>query len=548
MALPKLDDYLRKGYLPENLPPSFGSGEIADYFASNPQADYLSEAKKVVKPAIYSASKRGMTRRNFSVMHPVTGYDLARFAAEQGDAIWERMKTSPYSLSVPEQKDGSDRALDIPSHSELERVRLERLSRFRFVAKTDVSRFYHSIYTHSVPWAFHSKADAKGDRDPKSKKLPFNRLDYILRCGQDGQTIGVPVGPDVSRLVAEGVFSAIDSEFQKRCAVTDCDVIRHVDDIWIGANSHADVEEALWRYREAIRAFELDINEAKTHIYADDFRFTDSWPTDLSEKIDYALESERRVEERLRSALEYAFNLTASGSDDGVAKFVIRYLDQSGCMAAHWSTVEPYLKRNAVHFGHSLDYVSRILVWKNLAGGGIEVGNWSAILNASLLKHGRLGNDSEVCWTLYAAEKLGVVISNEVTRDIVENCGALALTATLNLADMELAGASAFEVAREVLASEDGNGAFWPVVLEWHSRQWKGHDAIQIDNEVVADLSKSNVTLFSRASVPKVFQGIDAAKFASILQAIEHRVSAYDDDDYGEDDFDDLPDDDGPQR
>ena len=31
--------------------------------------------------------------------------------------------------------------------------------------------------------------------------------------------------------------------------------------------------------------------------------------------------------------------------------------------------------------------------------------------------------------------------------------------------------------------------------------------------------------------MPKVFQGIDIAKFASILQAIEHKVSAYDDDD-----------------
>jgi hypothetical protein len=545
MPPPKIDDYLRRGYLPENLPPSFGSGFIADYFAQNVQADYVSEAKNAVQSAVYSASKRGMTRRNFAVMHPATGYDLARFADEHGEAIWARMKTSAYSLSVPEPKDGSDRALDIPSHSELERVRLERLSRFRFVAKTDVSRFYHSIYTHSVPWAFHSKLEAKADRDPKSKKLPFNRLDYILRCGQDGQTIGVPVGPDVSRLVAEGLFAAIDEEFQKRCTITDCDVIRHVDDIWIGANSHAHAEEALWRYREAIRAFELDINEAKTHIYSADFRFTDSWPTDISEKIDYALDSEKRVEERLRTALEYAFKLTSSGNDDGVAKFVIRYLDQSGCMTTHWDTVEPYLKRNAVHFGHSLDYVSRILVWKKLTGGGLDESKWSDILLSSLGKHGRLGNDSEVCWTLYATEKLGIVVDDDVTRSIIENCGALSLTAALNLADMNLAGSTAFDAAKEVLSSEDGSGAFWPTILEWKSRGWAGHDQIESGNEIITGLVEAKVTLFARASVPKVFQGISAAKFASILQAIEHRVSAYDDDDPS-DVFDDMTDDDDP--
>ena len=387
---------------------------------------------------------------------------------------------------------------------------------------------------------------SKADRDPKSEKLRFNRLDYILRCGQDGQTIGVPVGPDVSRLVAEGIFAAIDEEFQKRCTVTDCDVIRHVDDIWIGANSHAHAEEALWRYREAIRAFELDINESKTHIYSDDFRFTDSWPTDISEKIDYALESERRVEERLRTALEYAFKLTSSGSDDGVAKFVIRYLDQSGCMTNHWDTVEPYLKRNAVHFGHSLDYVSRILVWKKLTGGGLDESKWSDILLSSLGKHGRLGNDSEVCWTLYATEKLGIIVDDEVTRIIVENCGALSLTAALNLADMKLAGSTAFGVAKEVLSSEDGSGAFWPTILEWTSRGWVSHDQIESGNEVIESLADAKVTLFARASVPKVFQGISATKFASIMQAIEHRVSAYDDDDDAGDVFDDMTDDDDP--
>lgn len=267
MALPTIDDYLRRGYLPENLPPSFRSLEIADYFKKVGPADYLSSPKASVKPATYNASKRGMTRRTFSVCHPITSFDLARFAVEHADAIEKAFSKSSFSMSVPVAKEGAERALEISSHSELERVRLERLARFRFVARTDVSRFYHSIYTHSIPWAFHGKTAAKADRDPKSKKLPFNRLDLILRCGQDGQTIGIPVGPDVSRLVAEGIFSAIDAEFAAKCKVADCDVIRHVDDIWIGANSHADAEEALWRYREAIRSFELDINENKTHIY-----------------------------------------------------------------------------------------------------------------------------------------------------------------------------------------------------------------------------------------------------------------------------------------
>jgi hypothetical protein len=115
-----------------------------------------------------------------------------------------------------------------------------------------------------------------------------------LRHGQDGQTVGIPVGPDASRYVAEVIGAAIDAEFVRRGGAADTTVIRHVDDVWIGADTHAEAEAALWRYRESIRAFELDINESKTRIYSDDFQFSDSWPTDIAAKIEFALASPAR--------------------------------------------------------------------------------------------------------------------------------------------------------------------------------------------------------------------------------------------------------------
>jgi len=200
-------------------------------------------------------------------------------------------------------------------------------------------------------------------------------------------------------------------------------------------------------------------------------------------------------------------------------------------MSDYWETVEPYLKRNAVHFGHSLDYVSRILVWKELAGGGLDKTGWTPILEHALDRHGRLGNDSEVCWSLYASEKLKLSVSTPVAREIVQNCGALAVTAILNLSEMTLTDEVVFTHAAEVLASEEATGAYWPVILEWKSRGWKGGEALDATNELIESMAEQEVTIYERESVPKVFQGVDIAKFTSILQAIEHKVSAYDDDD-----------------
>jgi transposase len=65
------EDLLRIGYLPENLPPPFHTDNIAKYFADNPSG-YLSDVKQPLRSAVYNSSKRGISRRTFSAVHPVT--------------------------------------------------------------------------------------------------------------------------------------------------------------------------------------------------------------------------------------------------------------------------------------------------------------------------------------------------------------------------------------------------------------------------------------------------------------------------------------------
>jgi hypothetical protein len=148
---------------------------------------------------------------------------------------------------VSRQTPKGGRALEISSHNQLEIERLNRLAGYRFIAKTDISRFYHSIYTHSIAWAFHGKDIAKKDRKFDSSKVYFNRLDFILRQRQDSQTFGVPVGPDASELIC----TSINTDFHSRYGDGDIGFIRHVDDVWIGAQSHSEVERALWLYPSA---------------------------------------------------------------------------------------------------------------------------------------------------------------------------------------------------------------------------------------------------------------------------------------------------------
>jgi len=538
------DDLLRVGYLPENVPPAFNTLGVAAHLTANPPAGYLSRPGGLaMRSAAYSASKRGMSRRTFSAVNPVTAHDLAKFVEDHRADFEAYFAPNTASLSKPTHTPNGDRAVEISSHTSLEEQRLSRLAGYRYIARTDVSRFYHSTYTHSIPWAFHGKAAAKQDRAVNSAAIFFNRLDFILRQGQDGQTVGIPVGPDASRYVAELIATAIDSDFRQRCDVADYELVRHVDDVWIGANSHAEAERALWRYREALREFELDINENKTRIYSENFHFSDAWPFDVSTRLEAAIDApEYRRTERLRGALEYAFGLSVSEADDGILKYVIRQIDRSTIDWDAWNTIEPFLMRSAIHFGHTIDYVSRMVVWRELVRGDLNHARWNSLLQSVLDRQARLGNDSEVCWVLYVALRLQTPIPTAVAQNILTNCGALSAVAVLNCVEAGLTDRSAFDFAFQRVQQETANGPLWPIFLDWTARQWPRHAEVQAlcANDLISQMAAGGVTLFDRAQLTRVFAGVAQPNFGTITSAIESRVSMYDDDDADEaDDPDD---------
>ena len=187
-----------KGLLPENLPPVFTAADIWGAFGTDAAA-YTVTSRVIGEPCSYNASKRGGQRRLFSIPHPTFVKDQALFIEKHWTEIQDIFGAALGSLSRPEIDAIGARHVRITPHHELPLLRLKRLSRFRFCLVTDVSRFYPSIYTHAFPWAFHGKAASKGDTQSNSSTIYGNRLDFIVRQAQSKQTVGMPVGPDVSR-------------------------------------------------------------------------------------------------------------------------------------------------------------------------------------------------------------------------------------------------------------------------------------------------------------------------------------------------------------
>ena len=142
------------------------------------------------------------------------------------------------------------------------------------------------MYTHALPWAINGKAEAKKDTDWKSTKVFGNRLDFLFRQAQSKQTTGILVGPDISKIAAEIIMSAVDRDFVARSGKSAPVFVRHVDDFWVGGHSQEECERHLVNLRAALKSFELDINEAKTRVISSRDVFGDDWPAEFEKDID----------------------------------------------------------------------------------------------------------------------------------------------------------------------------------------------------------------------------------------------------------------------
>ena len=518
-------DLLARGYFPENLPPVFTSETFAAVAVQEARfSNYISNPTAGVP---YNATKRGQQRRHFTLPHPTAAADTTLFLNNRQTEISSFLNESPYSMSTPQyQHDG--RALRITPHNEIPLRKAKALANSRYVVKTDVSRFYPSIYTHALPWAFHGKPESKNDRRPGSTSIFFNRLDSILRNGQEGQTIGIPIGPDSSRLIAEILAVAIDKNFHQVTRGVP-PLIRHVDDVWIGADSYEQAQKLLGTYRACLREYELDINELKTSILKTTEDLTDVWPRDigsiLNENFDQAVRDIEKLE-----ALDRVFSHANKSGDDAVVRFALSKLDELGAWDLNWDLLESFLLRCGVHYPHAIDYIAKVLAWRVRRGQEVSLTNWRKFLSKFLMYNAHNGHDSEVCWGLWLAAELEQPLPQGLTHQISANCSAFAQVMLFICSEREV---FKYKDVEEAVAERLGEHSFfdaqWLIAYEGRKRGWLDTGNLKMPKGFT-ELLAADVSFCEPEALPRVFEGVEEENWSNVITAIDRDGSDYEGD------------------
>lgn len=264
------------------------------------------DLKKI--PFNFKISHKENNFRDLTIIHPKNQLDLIDFYDNYKDTILYYSDISQFSIRKPnkvakyvyqkpkKKKKEFGKELDEKDSSESQ-TKYENLKHYFHIKeysnihkfyesyqyhqcekkynnlyKFDISKCFDSIYTHSIAWALLNKEIVK-DTLPDSDSTfagVFDRLMQNLNCGE---TNGIIIGPEFSRIFAELILQQIDKiiyqELKKDGIIhkRDYEVFRYVDDYFIFYNDDATKENIHSLFKFELRKYKLFLNDSKTKLY-----------------------------------------------------------------------------------------------------------------------------------------------------------------------------------------------------------------------------------------------------------------------------------------
>ena len=253
----RLDDFFRnrnpRNDRPTNPFPSDMEG-VNYTILNNKDGKYSWRPFQIIHPVIYVAIVHKITTEtNWSLI-------INRFKEFQNN-----QKIKCHSIPLISESDLSDRATSVTNWwQSVEQNSLELALKYEYVMHTDISDCYGSIYTHSIPWAIHTKTFAKENR---GMNHIGNLIDKYIRNMTYGQTNGIPQGSILMDFIAEMILGYADLKLAQKIsetAIEDYEILRYRDDYRIFTNNPQKAQQIAKYLTEILIGLGLRLNAQKT--------------------------------------------------------------------------------------------------------------------------------------------------------------------------------------------------------------------------------------------------------------------------------------------
>lgn len=453
----KIEHLLQKGYFPKELPPPFTTELFSNNFHSiadswNHLKSELGRTKPNIlkdkkgyeksKCVLFSIPKKNYSRRNIEIPNPFHHSALCETICHHWIEINHVYEKSKISTSIPTVWQDGERA--VRTSYEFNDFKQECLIESydkKYELKIDISWFYPTIYTHTIPWAVHGKELAKKDR---SDRLFGNLLDRNIRNCKHGQTSGIPIGPDTSMIIAEIIFCGIDELLQGKLGlIKGC---RYYDDVYLYFSTREEAEKGLKTIQYILTDFQLSINEEKTKIDIFPSTFDDIWVIQINSyefREDDIWKTERdRVREQRTDIERYfklAFHLANEYPNEAVLSYAIKKFQSIAIINENWNLFESLILKIAILNPLVLQFIVPLLLAYDSLVDKQKISN---VVEEIIKNNAKLGHSFEISWALWLAKTFDIRINDSIAKDIFNSNDVIPILIALDLKSKNLIDAS----------------------------------------------------------------------------------------------------------
>lgn len=488
---------LARGYFPKELPPFFFTSDFARY-ASTPSGKKALDSYKPTLSSTdcvsYHLALPGGEHRHLQIPHPHGFNKLAAIVAKAFPRLLTKGAKSAASRSRAVYGQASFRALHamtLPANQRRERA-LTRAGA-SFVLNVDISQFYPSLYTHAVGWAIDPKLRLKANW--RNTKFLGKQIDQALMDMQGKVSQGIPIGNDVSYLLAEVVLGQVDRALgldRQRC-------YRWFDDYELSFDTRDDAERCLARLKKELHRFRLRVNAKKTSIVQLPEATEPHWGDTLRALASQNLKSQR-------GTLQYfdtAFRLREDFPNQPVLMYAIGNLFRTPRPPDYLGRIAEAAISQALlcEPGVAQKAFALLTYWK-LNGYALDMALLTRTIERVILRHDASGVTSDVAWALCFCAQEKLVIPSKASRILAESDDDCVLLLALHLDALKLlqGGLSARKVA-PLLKSADPDGDHWLLAYEAARHGFQPASPAVTGNPLLADLLKHKVS-FLRRTLP----------------------------------------------
>ena len=464
----RLRRLLSHGYFAPELPPCFVSHDLAKYRKSILDGIEAMPSisgkpafhRYISEPSWFYFPRFGKDDRRHGVPNPLAYLLLSRAVADNYVGMRIAAKKSKISSSPPIFDWNGPRTLVRPSIDLRDDFRVDLSSRREEFVNADIRAFFHSIYTHAIPWAIHGKAFAKQNRGTEHYG---NLIDLLCRNAQDGQTIGLPVGPDCSRLIAEVVASAIDVELRAKVGIGPRDASRYIDDYTISSGGNHSGKNLIAALRQAAAQYELELNNDKSAIFPTSSRQENGWKQEVRSYVPRGSKDDAEFQHFFYRV----GRICDAHPDTNVEKYAFQNARAAFVGAQHWPKVQSHLiaayRRNA----SLVAFFVEITLLRHAEHNDVELPILEEFLEHRLPVLVRENRTGEIIWFLFLAARLHISLPAATVQPLTEiNNSMIALLTAICVHHQLVGGTVDFTNWNHALSGDGLRSGMWLYAYE----------------------------------------------------------------------------------